>query len=117
MLGLPTGRLRMAVAAALLVCGVVAGVLAVQSQTAAPVSQTIASADSAAGAEFYLKRGEASAGPAARPDGRHSGVRALRYSSSLADGARRRSTVDTMMSAAAAETRALGGRRLVPVWK
>jgi Tfp pilus assembly protein PilF len=58
MLRLPSGRLRMAVAAALIVWGVAAGVLAVQSQTVAPTSQTIAPAGSAAGAEFYLKRGE-----------------------------------------------------------
>lgn len=55
---LPSGRLRLAVAAAQLVCGVAAGVLAVQSQTVAPTPQTIAAPSSAASAEFYLKRGE-----------------------------------------------------------
>jgi tetratricopeptide (TPR) repeat protein len=58
LLRLPSGLLRMAIAAALLACGVAAGVLAVQSQTVAPTSQTIALPGSAAGAEFYLKRGE-----------------------------------------------------------
>ena len=56
-LRLPSGRLRMAVPAALLVCGVASGVLAFQSQTAAPTSQTIAPPGSATGAAFYLKRG------------------------------------------------------------
>ena len=53
----PSSRLRMAVAA-VLAWGVAAGILAVQSQTVAPTSQTIAPPGSAAGAEFYLKRGE-----------------------------------------------------------
>jgi hypothetical protein len=58
----PSGQLRMAVASALLAWGVAAGILAVQSQTVAPTSQTIAPPGSAAGAEFYLKRGEDNAG-------------------------------------------------------
>jgi lipoprotein NlpI len=48
----------MAVASALLAWGVAAGILAVQSQTVSPPSQTITPPGSAAGAEFYLKRGE-----------------------------------------------------------
>lgn len=56
--GPPAVRLRMAVAAALVFCGAAAGVLSVESQTAAPTSQRIAPPGSAADAEFYLKRGE-----------------------------------------------------------
>ena len=48
----------MAVASALLTWGVAARILAVQPQTVAPPTQAIARPDSAAGAEFYLKRGE-----------------------------------------------------------
>jgi tetratricopeptide (TPR) repeat protein len=54
----PSGRLRVAVAAALLVSGVSAAALAVRSQTVAPTSQTIPALGSAPDAEFYLKRGE-----------------------------------------------------------
>jgi tetratricopeptide (TPR) repeat protein len=49
---------RVAVAAALLVWGVTVGGLSLQLQTVAPTSQTIAPPGSAAGADFYLKRGE-----------------------------------------------------------
>ena len=55
---MPSGRLRVAVAAALLVSGVSAAALAVRSQTVAPTSQTIPALGSAPDAEFYLKRGE-----------------------------------------------------------
>lgn len=55
MLRLPSGRLR---TAALLVWGVAAVALVVQSQTATPTSRAIAPPGSAVGAEFYLKRGE-----------------------------------------------------------
>jgi tetratricopeptide (TPR) repeat protein len=58
LLRLPSDRLRMAVAAALLVWSVAAAVLAVQTQTAAPSSPTVSPPGSAAGAEVYLKRGE-----------------------------------------------------------
>ena len=54
----PSGRSRRAVASALLAWGVAAGILAVQSQTVAPPLQTITPPGSAAGADFYLKRGE-----------------------------------------------------------
>ena len=57
-LRLPSGRLRTAGAAALLVWGVASVALVVQSQTATPTSRAIAPTDSAVGAEFYLKRGE-----------------------------------------------------------
>jgi tetratricopeptide (TPR) repeat protein len=48
----------MTFASALFVWGVAAGIVAVQSQTVSPSTQTIAPGRSATGAEFYLKRGE-----------------------------------------------------------
>jgi Tfp pilus assembly protein PilF len=59
---LPANRWRMAGTAGLLVWGVAAGILTVQSQTVAPPDRTVPSAGSASGAEFYLTRGEESAG-------------------------------------------------------
>lgn len=54
----PGRRFRMVAASALLVWGVAAGILAVQSQTVVPPSQTVATPGSPSGAEFYLRRGE-----------------------------------------------------------
>jgi tetratricopeptide (TPR) repeat protein len=55
---LPSRRIRMAAATALLASGVAAGILAVQSQTIAPPGETAATPGSPSGAEFYLRRGE-----------------------------------------------------------
>jgi len=55
---LPSRRIRLVTATALLAWGVAAGILAVQSQTIAPPSQTAATPGSPSGAEFYLRRGE-----------------------------------------------------------
>jgi cytochrome c-type biogenesis protein CcmH/NrfG len=55
---LPSRRFRMVAAAALLAWSVAAGILAVQSQTVVPPSQTVATPGSPSGAEFYLRRGE-----------------------------------------------------------
>ena len=52
----------MAVASALCTWGVVAGIFAVRPQTVAPPPQSVASPGAAAGAEFYLKRGEGFSG-------------------------------------------------------
>jgi tetratricopeptide (TPR) repeat protein len=48
----------MAVVAALLTCGVAAGVLALPPQSVVPASQAVATPGSPADAEFYLRRGE-----------------------------------------------------------
>jgi tetratricopeptide (TPR) repeat protein len=55
---LPSRRFRMVAASALLASGVAAGIIAVQSQTVVPPSQTVATPGSPSGAEFYLRRGE-----------------------------------------------------------
>lgn len=59
---LPSSRWRMAGTAGLLVWAVAAGILAVQSQTVVPPARTVPPAGAASGAEFYLARGEESAG-------------------------------------------------------
>lgn len=57
-----SSRWRLAAASALLVWGVAAGILAVQSQTAVPPAPSVASPRPGTGAEFYLQRGENFAG-------------------------------------------------------
>lgn len=59
---LPSSRRRMVGTAGLLVSGVAAGILVLQSQTVVPPARTVPPAGSASGAEFYLTRGEESAG-------------------------------------------------------
>ena len=53
-----SGRLRIAIASAVLACGLAAGTLAIQSHTGGSSAQVIAAPGSEAGAAFYLKRGE-----------------------------------------------------------